>query len=49
MMKKARKVNPNILIFSELFTGSRVNDSIFTRKLGINSLLREVNHCNDSG
>lgn len=49
MMRKARKSNPNILVFAELFTGSPLIDSIFTKRMGINCLVRETNRCIDSG
>lgn len=48
-MRKARKVNPKILVFAELFTGSVEKDSIFTKQLGINCLVRETNRCYKSG
>jgi hypothetical protein len=40
-MSKARKYNPNIHIFCELFTGSKELDAEFTKKLGANMLVRE--------
>ncbi|CAD8185334.1 unnamed protein product [Paramecium octaurelia] len=49
MMRKARKANPNILVFAELFTGSPEKDSIFTKTMGINCLVRETNRCHDAG
>lgn len=49
MMRKAKKINPNLLIFAELFTGSAEKDSVFTKRLSINCLVRETNRCNDSG
>jgi glycogen debranching enzyme len=49
MMRKARLVNDNLLIFAELFTGSSFKDSKFTKQLGLNALVREVNRCFDGG
>lgn len=37
-----RKVNPNLYIMAELFTGSQEMDLKFVRELGINSLVREA-------
>ncbi len=44
-MRKARLANNNILVFAELFAGSPEKDSIFTRRLGFNALVRETNRC----
>ncbi|CAD8122387.1 unnamed protein product [Paramecium sonneborni] len=49
MMRNARKANQNILVFAELFTGSSEKDSIFTKTMGINCLVRETNRCHDAG
>lgn len=49
MMRKARKIDPKILVFAELFTGSAEIDSIFTKRFGFNCLVRETNRSNDSG
>lgn len=38
----ARKVNKNLYICAELFTGSEEMDILFVSKLGINSLIREM-------
>jgi len=38
----ARKANKNLYICAELFTGSEEMDVIFVSKLGINSLIREM-------
>ena len=37
-----RRVNPNLYIMAELFTGSQEMDLKFVRELGINSLVREA-------
>lgn len=42
LMRKARKVNSDLLIISELFTGSGEIDALFTKKIGLNGLVREA-------
>ncbi|KIR80314.1 glycogen debranching enzyme [Cryptococcus gattii EJB2] len=37
-----RRINPNLYIMAELFTGSQEMDLKFVRELGINSLVREA-------
>ncbi len=37
-----RRVNPDLYIMAELFTGSQEMDLRFVRELGINSLVREA-------
>ena len=37
-MRKARKVNPTIIVFAELFTNSRQEDAIFIKHMGITHL-----------
>lgn len=40
-VRKARKSNPNIYIFSELFTGSQELDALYSKRIGVNALVRE--------
>lgn len=40
MVRQARKVNPNILIFAELFTNSKEEDAIFIKRLGIHGIVK---------
>ncbi|WWD07354.1 glycogen debranching enzyme [Kwoniella europaea PYCC6329] len=42
-----RRVNPNLYIMAELFTGSQEMDLKFVRELGINSLVREAYNGHD--
>jgi len=43
-IRKARNVNKSLMIFAELFTGSGDIDAIFCKRIGINALVRELNH-----
>lgn len=42
LMDKARKVNPNLYVCAELFTGRQELDLLWVCRLGINSLIREA-------
>jgi glycogen debranching enzyme len=47
MLDASRKANPNLYICAELFTGSEQTDLVFVSKLGINSLIREMENGHD--
>jgi hypothetical protein len=47
MMMKARKANPNLHVFCELFSESTETDAEFSKRLGSNALVREVIRCRD--
>ena len=42
LVRKARKINPNLYVFCELFSGSKAKDAIYTKRIGVNALLREA-------
>jgi hypothetical protein len=42
MLTQARKVNPNLIVVAELFTGNSELDALFVSRLGINLLVREA-------
>ena len=47
-LDNARKINPNLFVYAELFTGSEEVDLLFTSRLGLNALIRESMHSWDS-
>lgn len=47
-IRKARKQNPNLIVFSELFTGNKEKDATFMKIIGINALVRETIHSYNS-
>jgi len=42
LLKKARVINPNLLVVAELFAGTREKEIVFINKIGINVLVREM-------
>lgn len=42
----ARSITPSIYIFAELFTRSREDDAMYTRRIGLYSLIRETIYVN---
>lgn len=42
LIKKARQVNPNLVIIAELFAGTKEREIDFVKKIGINLLIREI-------
>ena len=41
---RARKLNPALFIFAELFTGSQAKDQEYIYEVGVNALIRECIH-----
>ena len=42
MLQVARSHNPNLLVMAELFTSSAELDALFTTRLNINGMIREI-------
>lgn len=44
MIQEARRVNPDLIVFAELFTDTEEEKAMFVREIGINSTLKEGQH-----
>jgi glycogen debranching enzyme len=42
LLDEARKIQPNLAVFAELFTGNEQMDYIFVKRLGLSALIREA-------
>ncbi len=48
LIKKAREVNPNLIIIAELFAGTKEREIEFVKRIGINLLIREIIYCSNT-